>query len=323
MTLSWATIVGAGLAAWVLFISPSSSMPSWKTVGLSTAGVVTASLALLYKFQERLLYLPGAASPHIRPRDNPQNYRRPDEWGMPFEDVTLVTADSVRLAGWMIKQPSAHNAPTLVYFHANAGNMGFRLPSIDQMYHRLSCNVFIISYRGYGDSEGTPSEQGLMLDAEAVLEHLLRERQDIDPRRLVVFGRSLGGAVALFIAKRYNAEVRATIIENTFTSIPDMVDVVLPLLAPLKRLILRIDWPSRSRIGHVTHPILFLSGTQDELVPSHQMEALYAAAVSSPHKEIHRVEDGTHNDTWLKGGEAYVAKMLEFITRHASATRTG
>ena len=115
----------------------------------------------------------------------------------------------------MIRQPDSISVPTLVFFHANAGNMGFRLPNIAQIYRAVNTNIFILSYRGYGDSEGSPNEAGLMIDADTVikvfpdslshvlwqtllvLQHIFYERSDIDPKKVFLFGRSLGGAVAV------------------------------------------------------------------------------------------------------------------------------
>merc|ERR1719433_1596931 len=123
--------------------------------------------------------------------------------GLEFEQVWLSTPDGEKLHTWFI--PNVYNAlhssqcPTLLYFHANAGNMGFRLPFIKRLMEQAHCNVYIISYRGYGSSTGSPSEEGIMLDAQAALDHL-RGRDDIDKEKIVLFGRSLGGAVAVHLA---------------------------------------------------------------------------------------------------------------------------
>ena len=126
--------------------------------------------------------------------------------------------------------------PNLIFFHGNAGNIGSRLPNIDLLVKRLNCNVLILAYRGYGHSEGKPSEKGLQLDAEATLEYALN-REDIDNDRIFVFGRSLGGAVAAQLAQNKGNSIKGIILENTFTSIADLVDVLMPFVAVFKSII--------------------------------------------------------------------------------------
>ena len=101
--------------------------------------------------------------------------------------------------------------------------MGFRLPNLSALYKAMECNLFVLSYRGYGGSDGTPSEDGLILDAESVLDYL-HDRVDVDSSKIILFGRSLGGAVAIALASRHPQKVAGTIVENTFTSMSDMVD---------------------------------------------------------------------------------------------------
>jgi fermentation-respiration switch protein FrsA (DUF1100 family) len=122
---------------------------------------------------------------------------------MLFEDENLRTRDGETLHCWMIKQSgaAARQAPTFLVFHANAGNMGMRLPQLELMYKKLECNIFIISYRGYGESTGTPTEQGIEIDAETAMEHLLA-RTDIDRSLIFLHGTSLGGAVAVSILSK-------------------------------------------------------------------------------------------------------------------------
>jgi len=115
---------------------------------------------------------------------------------MDYEDVYIKCKDDVKLHAWLIKASiNPQNSRTLLFFHGNAGNIGARLPNIEILVKRLNCNVLIIDYRGYGNSEGIPSEDGLRLDGEATLEHAL-SRNDLDKERIYLFGRSLGGSVA-------------------------------------------------------------------------------------------------------------------------------
>lgn len=127
----------------------------------------------------------------------PAGYRHPKEYAMSYEDVYITCKDKVKIHAWFVKaNASPHLCRTIVFFHGNAGNIGSRLPNIEVLVKRLNSNVFIIDYRGYGNSEGDPSEEGLRLDAEATFDYVMN-RQDINKDRIYLFGRSLGGAVAV------------------------------------------------------------------------------------------------------------------------------
>lgn len=122
---------------------------------------------------------------------------------------------------------------------------------------------------------------------------------------LVCFGRSLGGSVAVSLASAWPAEVKAVVLENTYTSIADMVDRLMPFLSPLKRYLLNIKWDSDKKIQHLTQPIFFISGDNDELVPTSHMVKLHALATKSRLPVFFSVKGGTHNDTWERAGSSY------------------
>ena len=133
-----------------------------------------------------------------------------------YEQLTLDTEDGVRIDGWFV--PASSGGPTVLFFHGNAGNISHRLESI-QIFHELGLNVLIFDYRGYGRSTGKPSEQGLYRDADAAWFYLTNIR-GIDAKEIVLFGRSMGGAVATRLAAK--TQPAAVIVESTFTSVPDM-----------------------------------------------------------------------------------------------------
>lgn len=202
------------------------------------------------------------------------------------------------------------------------------------MVRNCNANVWLIDYRGYGDSEGKPSERGLMLDAEAVWDYIMSKKNAsslehvIDPRKVFIFGRSLGGAVAFHLAKyaeeKHYSGTSPTpqplpagiLVENTFTSISDMVDHLLPLVAPLKSIVLRISWDSHSIVSQLTTPTLFLAGAKDTLVPHDHMLQLHKKRSHGKENrlvKIHIVKDGTHNETWLQGGTEYWLAIQSFL----------
>ena len=155
----------------------------------------------------------------------------------------------------------------MLFFHGNAGNIGARLPNIEILCKNLHTNVLIIDYRGYGHSTGEPSEEGLHLDAIATLDYCMND-DEIDSSRLFCFGRSLGGAVAVRLAMEHSNRFKGIIVENTFTSIGEMVDRLMPLVARFKAFIQRIYYPTIERIGSISAPLLLIRGEYDEIVPS-------------------------------------------------------
>lgn len=156
---------------------------------------------------------------------------------LPHETVSIRTPDKCSLHAFWIRQRDeiSKSVPTFVYFHGNAGNMGHRLPNAWGIYNRLNCNILMVEYRGYGLSNGAPSERGLFTDAKSSIDYLYT-RHDLDHTRIVIFGRSLGGAVTIELATDpvYSQKIMCAIVENTFTSIPDMA---IKLVHPLVRFV--------------------------------------------------------------------------------------
>ena len=153
-------------------------------------------------------------------------------------------------------------------------------------------------------SSGTPSEIGLNLDADAVLDFAMKHPK-INKDKLVLFGRSLGGAVAISLGNRNQGKVAAIVVENTFLSIADMVDSLMPWARRVKHFILRINWDNYHKIQIITSPIYFIASELDEIVPATHMKKLYEAAAKSSHKEFYHVIGGTHNDAFEVAGEKY------------------
>ena len=165
------------------------------------AGLIVLICVCLYLFQDKMIYQPNPVTINLPTPDlNPPNYRNPLERGIPYEDVYLKTSDNLKIHAWLMKRPET-NAPTIIYFHGNAGNLGFRLDVYEQIYRDIKVNVLAVSYRGYGYSEGKPSEEGIYRDADAAVSYAFSS--DLNPKRIYVFGASLGGAVAIYCASKY------------------------------------------------------------------------------------------------------------------------
>jgi len=285
----------------------------------SQLAVVLGSLlaTLLYFKQESMLYFPEIGGIPRRPRDNPENYRSPAEHRIHFEDVKIPCSDGVSIHAWLMLRTEAKNPlPTFVYFHGNAGNIGLRLPNAMEMMRYLNVNVLLVEYRGYGDSDSaSPNEAGLKLDGQAALE-FARKHPKLDPSKIFLFGRSLGGAVAFSLAQyaqQKQIPVAGVIVENTFTSIPDMVDHLMPFVAPLKGLILKMKWDSSVIVPNLQCPVLFLAGAADQLVPHGHMLQLYKSTSQSKLNKMHVVPNGTHNDTSQHGGREYWLAIRAFL----------
>ncbi|SNX87722.1 related to Protein bem46 [Melanopsichium pennsylvanicum] len=207
----------------------------------------------------------------------------------------------------------ASKRPTVLFLHANAGNMGHRLPLAAVFFKRFGCNVVMLSYRGYGFSTGSPNERGIKIDTQTTLD-FIRSHPSLSCTVLVAYGQSIGGAVAIDLAARNPNSVHALILENTFLSIPELIPHVLPPVRPFAFLC-REYWSSGTTIVKIspTVPTLFLSGRQDELVPPAHMDALYDRCTSKV-KVKKEFADGTHNDTCIK--PKYFEGVGEFLLAH-------
>ena len=231
----------------------------------------------------------------------------PGDRGLGYEEVFFSASDGVKLHGWFV--PGEKKA-TLLWFHGNAGNISHRLENLELLYSRLGVSVFIFDYRGYGRSEGRASEKGTYLDAEAAIEYL-RSRQGPDKEQdIVLFGRSLGCAVAVEMATRH--QVRGVILESPFTSIRAMGQRAYPYLPVgiLSRLV-EARYDSLSKIGEVHSPLMIVHGDRDETVPIGLGRELFEAA-NEP-KRFYTIEGAEHNDTYWVGGDAYFDALKRFV----------
>lgn len=270
----------------------------WLAAALGWGMAVYLGLGLyLYVFQARFVYFPNLPSRQVD--------TTPADIGLAFEAVSLDTADGETLAGWFIPAPAARG--TLLYLHGNGGNIGHRLDPVE-LFHRLGLNVFIIDYRGYGASSGTPSEDGTYQDALAAWNHLTRHRR-IGPQRIVLFGESLGGSVAAWLAVRHAPA--GLVMYASFTSVPEMAQALYPIF-PASRLA-RYRYDTRAALGKANCPVLILHSPEDEIIPFSHAQALLEAA----HEPKRLVElRGGHNDALLISRETY-AQAVEALLQHS------
>ena len=226
--------------------------------------------------------------------------------GLAYEDVWFTAADGIALHGWWIPAPGA--PVTLVWFHGNAGNIGDRVHNIGYLHRVLRVNVFIFDYRGYGQSHGGRSdlsEEATYRDGEGALAYL-RARPEVARTRLVYFGRSLGAAIAIELAR--TQPPAGLIVETAFTTLKDVARVHYPFL-PLW--FLRTKYESLHKIPEIRVPLLILHGDRDEVVPLDQAHRLYAAA-NEP-KRLYVIRGASHNDTYMVGGAAYFDVWASFL----------
>ena len=250
-------------------------------------------VAFVYLTQARMLYLPDVQGREL--------VSTPDAVGLTYEDVGLETVDGVRVHGWFIPGPSPR---VLLYFHGNAGNISHRLQSIRE-FHDLGLSVFIIDYRGYGQSGGTSTEAGLYRDAEAAWGYLTKSR-GIAAKDVILFGRSLGASVASWLAMREDAG--ALIVDSAFTSVPDIGQQAYPWL-PV-RLLSRFRHPTREHVASSKCPVLVVHSRDDEIVPYRHGETIFGAA-SEP-KTFLEIRGG-HNDAHSRSAEAYRDGIRNFL----------
>ncbi len=224
-------------------------------------------------------------------------------YGLDVQDVYLSTRDGVRIHGWFI--PAEGAAHTMLLFHGNGGNLTDRIEKL-ALLHSLNVNVLAIDYRGYGRSKGRPGEAGLYADADAAYDYLCSER-GVEPESIVLYGESLGGAVAVDLASR--KPVGAVVLESAFTSAKDMARRSMPFLPP--ELYLRTKLNSMGKIEGINAPLLIIHGTRDTTVPIEHARRLYKAAVQP--KALVEIPGAGHNDMFVVAEQLYMHSLKEFL----------
>jgi fermentation-respiration switch protein FrsA (DUF1100 family) len=274
-------------------------------------------LGYVMLFEDSFIYFPAKYPEGAWQREPPR--AREGQIVAHVEDVQLTTADGVRLHGWYCTPrigraggalEAVETRATLLYLHGNGGNISHRYDFINELV-RLPVNVFIIDYRGYGKSEGSPSEEGLYTDARAAWDYLTTTR-GTPAARVVVFGKSLGGAVAIDLATK--VEACGLVVQSSFTSVADMAAEVMPFVP---RFLIRTKMDSLSKIANVSSPKLFIHSQADEIVPYRLGRRLFDAARAP--KQFYEVKGAPHNLTSDIGGAPYYEALRAFINSACNA----
>jgi uncharacterized protein len=273
---------------------------------LLCAGIVIFVMA----FEDKLIYFPSKYPDGVWDVDNIPS--REGETVPKLGDCYFETSDGLRLHGWFCSPHRKKNgvlAPLktemlLLWFHGNAGNITYRYAMIQEIT-KLPVEVFIVDYRGYGKSEGKAGERGLYLDARAAWDYLTITR-GIAAERIIIFGKSLGGAPAIDLATQ--VEPAGLIIQSSFTSAADMAAEVLPFFPSV---FLHTKMDSINKIASVHCPKLFIHSPADEVVPYKLGRRLYQAAPEP--KEFYQVKGSPHNSTYIAGGKAYFDALRSFV----------
>ncbi|MFH1701634.1 MAG: alpha/beta hydrolase [Candidatus Zixiibacteriota bacterium] len=251
-------------------------------------------LIFVYIIQHKMVYFPSHTI-SVTPRDA----------NLEFEDLYLTTSDGVNINAWYV--PAVASQATIIICHGNGGNISHRLETIE-LFNQLNLSVLIFDYRGYGRSEGKTTEDGTYKDAEAAWDYLIKTK-NVPPENIIIFGRSLGGAVACWLAREKSPAV--LIVESSFTSIPDIAAKLYPYL-PI-RLIARYKYDSKEYIKGIKSPVLFIHSPDDDLVAYDLGKKLFE--VANEPREFLEIS-GSHNEGFLSSGNHYKNGIKNFLDKH-------
>lgn len=257
--------------------------------------------AYLYLMQDKMVFFPTS-----------ELVVTPDEIGLQYEDVFIEVDAGEKIHAWWLKTTATDQAeprPVVLFCHGNGGNISHRLETIEYVL-RLGADIFIFDFRGYGQSDGKPNEKNIYADARASYEWLTNEGK-YAPEQVVVFGRSLGGVVAVDLA--YQVQCRGLVVESSLTSAAAMAAKMFPFF-PVG-VLLRYKLNSLEKITGISCPVLVTHSPDDDIIPFEMGEQLYAAA-NKPKRFVKL--RGTHNElAYFKDGE-YRTALVELIFGRAS-----
>jgi hypothetical protein len=226
----------------------------------------------------------------------------PEDWGMVYETIPIKINDNVNITSWYIPHPEAKK--TILFFHGNGGNISHRGDSL-YIFYKLKLNTLIIDYPGYGSSQGQPTEENLYLSALSAWKYLVQDKK-IKPQNIIIFGRSLGGAVAVDLASQVKAG--GLILESTFSSARDVADITFVGLA--KFIYLRYSFNSINKIQKVTSPVLVIHSPDDTVIPFELGKKVFDKIIT---KKVFLQIAGDHNDGFMQSISHYMTNVAIFI----------
>lgn len=233
----------------------------------------------------------------------------PGDIGLEYEKTLFKTADNMMITGWFI--PAKNARFTILFCHGNGGNIAYSLDSIN-IFNELGFNCLVFDYRGYGHSQGIPTEEGTYLDAQAAYDWLTKEKK-INPDDIIVCGKSLGGSIAAHLAA--NVKIKGLIIESAFTSYADIGQKFYPYM--MVRPFARYNFNTSQYLGRVDCPVLIIHSRNDEIVPFEFGLRLYEQAANEP-KDFIEIY-GNHNDGFLHSAQIYrkgLTNWTEFLKNY-------
>lgn len=262
-------------------------------IGFLALGGYIGLCGLVYKHQDRLIYFPddyiGAD---------------PASANLTYEEFSVDVSPEVTVHGWIVTSAD-ENAPWILQFHGNAGNIANRVDHL-RLFHELGFNGVLFDYRGYGKSSGEPSEKGLIEDGLAVVKYL-EEVRGVDPRFLIYWGESLGGGVASQVALK--KPPRALILKSTFTSVPDLAADVYPFL-PV-RLLAKTRFDTKEAVPTFLFPKLIIHGQADTIIPIQHGQTLYQLCLEP---KTFFAASGGHNTSPMELGQEFKDTVKSFVT---------
>jgi len=267
---------------------------SWSALPSGVDRLWSTFIVLWTQLEKRFVFFPVAELLYT-----------PNDINLDYEDVRIKTSDGLILQGWFIPSNSESDI-TWLWFHGNGGNNGHRISELALAHHRTGVNIFIFDYRGYGESEGKPSEKGTYLDSRAAMEYL-SSRPDVDKDRIVFMGNSLGAALSVELA--LTQPPMAMILVSPFASVRDMAKLTLPF--PPVGWMVRNHYDNVARIRQLNVPLLVLHGDEDDLVPISQGRKLYEAA-NQP-KRFQTLDGAGHNNTYEVNPDQFWGTINEFL----------
>ena len=257
---------------------------------------------VLYVGQSNLVFMPSK-----------DVIETPEVMGIKFENIQITTRDNVNLDSWFVpaKDNDLVGKGVILFCHGNGGNISNRISYLP-IFRELGLATFLFDYRGYGKSGGTPSEEGTYADVEAAWQYLTQERQ-IPPQKIIIYGESLGGAIASYLAQKIsqpngNNNAGGLVLASTFTSISDRAAELYPFM-PI-RFLSRFSYNSIERLPSIKIPVLVIHSIDDEIIPFHHGDRNFQ--VANQPKKLVKLR-GDHNGGFLDSLETYRNGLNEFI----------